>query len=154
MVWAEIWKVSEFFIWKFSVLRGDLYIYLNRRVFVMCWNIETRSRSSFSQGAGYGYHSVKWQTNTSSHSERTNEEDPYRKSLQKTRLLKYIEKFTTKKETVQIENFDIFIFLLKNIDCGHSLEPPHRGGSNECQQSMFSSRNKENNAKPCKLQFY
>ena len=24
-----------------------------------------------------------------------------------------------------------FLFLLKNIDCGHSLEPPRRGGSNE-----------------------
>ena len=25
----------------------------------------------------------------------------------------------------------IFLFLLKNIDCGYSLEPPRRGGSNE-----------------------
>ena len=24
-----------------------------------------------------------------------------------------------------------FLFLLKNIDCGYSLEPPSRGGSNE-----------------------
>ena len=31
----------------------------------------------------------------------------------------------------------IFLFLLKNIDCGYSLEPPRRGGSNECPQSMF-----------------
>ena len=23
-----------------------------------------------------------------------------------------------------------FLFLLKNIDCGYSLEPPRRGGSN------------------------
>ena len=30
-----------------------------------------------------------------------------------------------------------FIFLLKNIDCGYSLEPPPRGGSNEYPQSMF-----------------
>ena len=32
------------------------------------------------------------------------------------------------------------IFLIsaqKNIDCGYSLEPPHRGGSNEYPQSMF-----------------
>ena len=27
--------------------------------------------------------------------------------------------------------------MLKNIDCGYSLEPPHRGGSNEYPQSMF-----------------
>ena len=25
----------------------------------------------------------------------------------------------------------IFLFLLKNIDCGYSLEPPQQGGSNE-----------------------
>ena len=31
----------------------------------------------------------------------------------------------------------IFIFLLKTIDCGYSLEPPRRGGSNEYPQSMF-----------------
>ena len=30
-----------------------------------------------------------------------------------------------------------FIFLLKNLDCGYSLEPPPRGGSNEYLQSMF-----------------
>ena len=31
----------------------------------------------------------------------------------------------------------IFLFLLKNIDCVYSLEPPRRGGSNEYPQSMF-----------------
>ena len=30
-----------------------------------------------------------------------------------------------------------FLFLLENIDCGYSLEPPHRGGSNKYPQSMF-----------------
>ena len=30
-----------------------------------------------------------------------------------------------------------FLFLFKNIDCGYSLEPPRRGGSNEYPQSMF-----------------
>ena len=30
-----------------------------------------------------------------------------------------------------------FLFLLKNIDCGYSLEPPRRGGSNVYPQSMF-----------------
>ena len=33
----------------------------------------------------------------------------------------------------------------QNIDCGYSLEPPQRGGSNEHLQSMFLSRNKKNN---------
>ena len=31
----------------------------------------------------------------------------------------------------------IFLFLLKNIDCGYSLELPRWGGSNEYPQSMF-----------------
>ena len=30
-----------------------------------------------------------------------------------------------------------FLSLLKNIDCGYSLEPPRQGGSNEYPQSMF-----------------
>ena len=31
----------------------------------------------------------------------------------------------------------IFLYLLKNIDCVYSLEPPRRGGSNEYPQFMF-----------------
>ena len=31
----------------------------------------------------------------------------------------------------------IFLFVLQNIDCGYSLEPPRRGGSNVYPQSMF-----------------
>ena len=38
----------------------------------------------------------------------------------------------------------------QNIDCGYSLEPPRRGGSNEYPQSMFFNRNKKNNEYPCK----
>ena len=35
----------------------------------------------------------------------------------------------------------IFLYLLKNIDCGDSLEPPRRGGSNEYPQIMFWAEN-------------
>ena len=31
----------------------------------------------------------------------------------------------------------IFLISAQNIDCGYSLEPPHRGGSNEYPQSTF-----------------
>ena len=31
----------------------------------------------------------------------------------------------------------IFLISAQNIDCGYSLEPPLRGGSNEYPQSMF-----------------
>ena len=48
----------------------------------------------------------------------------------------------------------VFLFLLKKIDCGYSLELPWWGGSNEYPQSMFLSRNEKNNEYPCKPQFY
>ena len=40
------------------------------------------------------------------------------------------------------------------MDCGHLLEPPRRGGSNEYPQSLFLSSNKKNNVYPFKPQFY
>ena len=40
------------------------------------------------------------------------------------------------------------------MDCGNSLEPPRRGGSNEYPQSMILSRNKKYNVYPSKPQFY
>ena len=53
------------------------------------------------------------------------------------------------------KNSNIFFHIsAQNIDCGYSLEPPRRGGSNEYPQSMFLSRNKKNNVYPCKPQFY
>ena len=45
------------------------------------------------------------------------------------------------------KKFDIFIFA-KNIDCGYTLEPPRRVGSNEYPQSMFLSKNKKNRFTP------
>ena len=42
-----------------------------------------------------------------------------------------------KNENFQIKSPDIFHISAQNIDCGYSLEPPCRGGSNEYQQSMF-----------------
>ena len=58
-------------------------------------------------------------------------------NITKTRLFKYIENFTSKKtENFQIKNSDIFHISAQNIDCGYSLVPPQRGGSNEYPQSM------------------
>ena len=59
-----------------------------------------------------------------------------------------------KTENFQIKILMLFTFLLKNIDCGYTLEPPLRGGSNEYTQSRFLSRKKKNNVYPCKPQFY
>ena len=43
-----------------------------------------------------------------------------------------------KTENFELKNSDIFHISAQNIDCGYSLEPPRRGGSNEYPQSMFS----------------
>ena len=37
-----------------------------------------------------------------------------------------------------------FLFFAQNINCGYTLEPPRRGGSNEYPQSMFLGKNKKN----------
>ena len=36
-----------------------------------------------------------------------------------------------------MKNSGIFYISAQNIDCGYSLEPPCRGGSNKYPQSMF-----------------
>ena len=43
----------------------------------------------------------------------------------------------------QMKDLDIFLFLLKNIDCGYTSELPHLGGSNEYPQSMLLSKSKK-----------
>ena len=40
----------------------------------------------------------------------------------------------------QLKVFDIFNIFAQNIDCGYTLEPPLRGGSNEYPQCMFGSK--------------
>ena len=45
----------------------------------------------------------------------------------------------------------IFLNFAQNIDCGYMLEPPPRGSSNECLQSMFWSKNKKNRYTPVSL---
>ena len=74
--------------------------------------------------------------------------------ITKTRLFKYIEicisknwKFSDKK------NSDIFHISAQNIDCGYSLEPPRRGGSNEYPQSMFWAEIRKKMYTPVNLSF-
>ena len=35
MIWAEIWKIHKFFIWKFSVFEGEIFYILQKAVFIM-----------------------------------------------------------------------------------------------------------------------
>ena len=75
-------------------------------------------------------------------------------TIRKIHLLKYIEYFTTKNWKFSDKNSDIFHFSAQNIDCGYLLEPLSWGGSVEFPQSMFLSRNKNNNVYPCKAQLF
>ena len=60
-------------------------------------------------------------------------------------MQQYTETFLSfKNENFQYKIFDIFLIFAQNIDCGYTLEPPRRGGSNEYPQSMFWSKNKKN----------
>ena len=52
--------------------------------------------------------------------------------MQYTEILKVV-----KNENLHQKNFHIFLIFAQNIDCGYTLEPPRRGGSNEYPQSMF-----------------
>ena len=58
-------------------------------------------------------------------------------SLRKHAYFKCTENFTSKNWKLSDKNYDIFPVSAQNIDCGYSLEPPRRGGSNEYPQSMF-----------------
>ena len=57
----------------------------------------------------------------------------------KPRLFKYIENFTTNLKNWKFsdKNSDILVISAQNIDCGYSLGPPRRDGSNEYSHSMF-----------------
>ena len=74
-------------------------------------------------------------------------------NITKTLLFKYVENFTPQNWKFSDKKLWYFISA-QNLDCGYSLEPPHRGGSNEYLQSIFLSRNKKNNVYPCKPQFF
>ena len=50
--------------------------------------------------------------------------------ITKTRLFKYIENFTTKNWKFSDQHSDIFQISAQNLNCGYSLEPSRRGGSN------------------------
>ena len=63
--------------------------------------------------------------------------------------MQYTEIFKiVKTENFQKNIFDIFFIFAQNIDCGYTLEPPRRGGSNEYPQSMSWSKNMKNMYNP------
>ena len=53
-----------------------------------------------------------------------------------------------------MKNLDIFLIFVQNIECGYTLEPPHRGSSNEHPQCMFWIKNKNIRYTPVNPSFY
>ena len=120
-------NIRVFHLKIFQFLEAKFSTYLNRRVFVMwtihAWAVSSRGNCCQLQDGE--------------------------------RQLHYISKGVLLITKTYLYNFDplkshfyivklgftgvyiIFLFLLKNIDYGYSLEPPRRGGSNESPQSMF-----------------
>ena len=64
-------------------------------------------------------------------------------TITKTRPFKHIENFTSKNWTFSDKNSDISDIFAQNLDCGYSLEPPRRVGSNDYPQSLFFERKYE-----------
>ena len=54
-------------------------------------------------------------------------------------ILNIMKSLPPKNKKFQMKNSYIFYISAQNIDCGYSLEPPRRGGSNDYRQSMFWS---------------
>ena len=77
-----------------------------------------------------------------------------RNSLRKHAYSNILKISPPKTESFQIKILMFLYISAQNIDCGCSLEPPRRGGSNEYPQSMFLSRSKKINVYHCKPQFY
>ena len=77
-------------------------------------------------------------------------------SVQKHAYWNILKILQSKTENFQIKKIRNFLYFCSKQRFGYSLEPPRRGGSNECPQSIFWSRNKKNNVQciPCKPQFY
>ena len=70
---------------------------------------------------------------------------PYTKMIRTLRELAYATYCTNfngcKNDNLfQLKMIDVFLVFVQNIDCGYSVEPPHRGVSNVYPQSMFKQK--------------
>ena len=60
-----------------------------------------------------------------------------RRHYENTPIHIYIENFTSQNWKISDKNSDVFHITAQNIDCGYSLEPHRRGGSNESHNLCF-----------------
>ena len=74
-------------------------------------------------------------------------------TLRKHAPMIYSNFFSGQKSIIFRGFFFIFLIFAQNIDCGYTLEPPRRGGSNEYPQYMFWSKHKKNRYTPAHPSF-
>ena len=60
--------------------------------------------------------------------------------LRKHAFLNILKIYRPEKKLFKLKKTDIFHVHAQNIDCGYSLVPPRRGGSNEYLPSKFFSK--------------
>ena len=61
----------------------------------------------------------------------------HKETLRKHAYSNILKILSPKIEIFQLKNSNSFHVSAQNIDCGYSLEPPRRGGSNMYSQSVF-----------------
>ena len=66
---------------------------------------------------------------------------PLKRTLRKHAHAIYSNISQLKNVLFQMNFLNIFLIFAQNIDCGNTLKPPQRGGSNEYPQSMFWNKN-------------
>ena len=79
--------------------------------------------------------------------------DPLSSHYENTPIQIYRKFHLQKTESFQMKISATFNISAENIDCGYSLEPPRRGGSNEYPQSMFWAETRKIMYSPVNLSF-
>ena len=151
MFWAAIWKNIRVFIWKFPCVWGEIFYIFEQACFrhvcasvvsyvALCCPYLLLLISHSSVGLGKG--NVSWFLHTLD-------------------IFTYLscQKYSSRKHTCIIltllnptfiqwnwglHGYTLFFLIsAQNIDWGYSLEPPHRGGSNEYHNLYFQQKYKK-----------
>ena len=136
MIWADILKISEFFV-KIFIFWRRFSVYLNRHVFVMYqwifWSNYANAQADMNLHSAHMFVGM------------------FSDIITKTCLFKYTENFTSKNLKFSDKNLWYFSYFCSK----HRLWALVRtDGSNEYPQPMVLSKNKKNNVYPGKPQFY
>ena len=135
MFWAELWKISEFLSEKFQFLLwwNFQYLWISEFFFVMtrtlCHVRPTKTQISLRIRSLISVLVVHMKKICILRYPKCHYENTLIQ-IYRTFHLQKLKIFRQKKHWY-------FLISAKNIDCGCSLEPPHRGGYNEYPQSMF-----------------